>query len=402
VVLAVAAGTVSYFMRALHVDLPKPVVVSISQSNHPVRVFAGQGGFLFILPDGTLWRWVHPLGQNVGTFQPQQVGTNRDWVQATVTYPNAVGLRSDGTLWAWAVQDGEPSQVGSEHDWAEARAGGTFAIARKLDGSLWARSGNENLVQVGTNHDWKAISTGAPITSVLALRDNGTLWTWGEFSYFTNGIWSHTNNSFPIQICRESNWVGLSDGAWSGAHNQAGEWWSFFPFGSLPGANVPATSIGKLATSNSAMAALGPVFSTKWSFGMYDIQPGGTMWVTPWLSWPAIPSLTPPLRFGQRSDWVSVWGGSGTLVGLASDGTLWTWGIDFGQERHYDFGERVSVAKAAISNTFGARPGSAPYDEFQGHQPQKEPRPLLRVAITNSAGENLPSPNLNRNRNPHP
>jgi hypothetical protein len=400
--LAVGTGAVVYVIRALHVDLPKPVVVSISQSNHSVRVFAGQGGFLFIMPDGALWRWVHPLGQYAGAFQPQQVGTNRDWVQASVINPNAVGLRSDGTLWAWAVQDGEPTQVGSEHDWAEGCAGGTFAIARKLDGTLWARSGHENLAQVGTNHDWKAISTGAPITSVLALRDNGTLWTWGEFNFFTNGMWSHTNNSFPIQVCRESNWVGLSEGAWSGAHNQAGEWWSFFPFGSLPGADVPATAIGQLASSNTEMVALGPVFSTKWSFGMYDIQAGGTMWVTPLLSWLAIPSLTPPLRFGQRSDWVSVWGSSGTVVGLTSDGTLWTWGVDYGQERHYDFGERLDMAKAAISNSFAAKPRPGPYDEWGGYQPQKEPRPLLRLAVTNSAEWNFPSPNLDRNRNLNP
>jgi hypothetical protein len=126
------------------------------------------------------------------------------------------------------------------------------------------------------------------------------------------------------------------------------------------------------------------------------------MWVTPLLSWLAIPSLTPPLRFGQRSDWVSVWGSSGTVVGLTSDGTLWTWGVDYGQERHYDFGERLDMAKAAISNSFAAKPRPGPYDEWGGYQPQKEPRPLLRLAVTNSAEWNFPSPNLDRNRNLNP
>jgi ABC-type transport system involved in multi-copper enzyme maturation permease subunit len=408
VLLAAVAGAVLCAIRALHVDLPKPVVVLISQSNHPLRVFAGQGGFLFILPDGTLWRWVHPWGQQAGIFPPQQVGTNRDWVQASVMNTNAVGLRSDGTLWAWAVQDEEPSQVGSDHDWVEARASGNLIIARKRDGTLWANGSYGNpvngafsgqiigtqgqsivavptgmMVQVGTNRDWKAISTTASSAGVLVLRADQTLWTWGDVSIFANGIWSRAYSTLPVQVCRESNWIGLSDGFWGSARNQAGEWWSFEPFACPPGADVPVSAIGQLASSNSAMAALGPVFSANWSFGMYDIQPGGTMWATPLLSWPVVPPLTPPVRFGRRSDWVSVWGGSGTIVGLTSDATLWTWGIDYGQERHFEFGERLGMVKAAISNAFGSTSRPPPYDEWQGYQPQKEPRPLLRLSVTN-------------------
>jgi hypothetical protein len=391
VVLAAGTGLLVYINRILRVDPPKPVIVSISQSNQPVRFFGGQGGFLLIMPDGTLWRWVYPMGQQSVTFQPQQVGTNRNWVQASLMFPNAAGLRSDGSLWTWAVLDGEPIQVGAEHDWVEARAGRNLLIARKLDGTLWARNNKEILAQVGTNRDWKAINTGFN-ANVLALRADGTLWTWGDFVYFVNGTWSGTNFLSPTQVCLESNWVSLSDGLWSGARNQAGEWWSFYPFRSLPGAKVPAAATGQLAFSNSTMAALGPFFNSKWSFGMYDIQPGGTMTVTPLLSWPAsAPSLTPAIRFGQRTDWISVWGGAGTLIGLSADGSLWTWGLDFGQQRHYSLGERLDIAKTVIAVALGAAPRRGQYDEWGGYQPQKEPRLLLRMVVTNTAGGNSPS-----------
>jgi hypothetical protein len=419
VLLTVGAGAVIYAIRALRVKLPDPVVVSISRSNYPVRVYAGHGGFFFILPDGALWRWVRPWGQTTTLFQPQQVGTNRDWVQASLVDRNAVCLRSDGTLWAWAVQDEEPSQVGSEHDWVEGCAGANFTIARKRDGTLWAKGAYENLgiglnpqswigsgsstyptmVQVGTKHDWKAISTGASSASVLALRADGTLWTWGDLNFYAYGRWSHTNNPFPVQVCSESNWVGLSDGLSSSARNQAGEWWSMYPFRGLPGADVAVAGLGQLCSSNEAIAAFGPFFNTNWSWGMYDIHPGGTMWVAPY-SWPLTPPLAPPLRFGRRSDWISVWGGAGTLIGLTSDGTLWTWGTDYGQERHYDFGEKVDKVKVAISNALGTRPRPGMYDEWGGYQPQKEPRPLLRLAVTNSAGGNSLS-NLNLRPNLH-
>jgi ABC-type transport system involved in multi-copper enzyme maturation permease subunit len=405
--LAVGAGAVLWAMRAFHVDLPDPVVVSISRGNQPLRVFAGQGGFLFILPDGTLWRWVHPLGRDTTLFHPEQIGTNRDWVQASVMFPYAVGVRSDGTLWAWKVLAEEPIQVESSPDWVEARRGGNLILARKRDGTLWGRGdsgylGNgpapavvangqarpmgrvmiHGMQQVGTNHDWKAISAGGSSAGVLALRENGTIWTWGDFNILAGGTWFHTNNPFPIQVCRESNWVSLNDGAWSGARNQMGEWWTFFPFSGFPGVDTPVSAIGQLTSSNSAIAALGPVFRTGWNFGMYDLHPGGTIWAAP-LSWPWVPSLAQPFRFGQRSDWNSVWGGSGTLLGLTSDGTMWTWGLDFGQERHYDFGERLDLAKLAISNAFASKPTPGSYDEWQGHQAQKEPRPLLRLTVTN-------------------
>jgi hypothetical protein len=126
---------------------------------------------------------------------------------------------------------------------------------------------------------------------------------------------------------------------------------------------------------------------------MYDIQPGGTMTVTPLSSWPAsAPSLSTPVRFGQRTDWISVWGGAGTLIGLSSDGSLWTWGIDFGQERHYNLGERLDIAKKAIANALGAAPRPGQYDEWGGYQPQKEPRMLLRMVVTNSRVETLAVP----------
>jgi ABC-type transport system involved in multi-copper enzyme maturation permease subunit len=413
VLLAVGAAAVAYAIRALRVDTPKPVVVSISQSSHPVRVFPGQGGFLFILSDGTLWRWVRPWGwaPQAGIIQPQQVGTNRHWVQAALDNPNAVALRADGTLWAWEIQTQEPIQVGSDQDWVQACAGANFVLARKRDGTLWDKGAYENLgigpapngfyygyngrsfrgdspvmAQVGTNRDWKAISTGGSSANVLALRADGTLWTWGNFFFFKHGMSFHTNNPVPTQICRESNWVAFSDGSSRSALNQAGQWWSFFPFTGLAGPDVPVAAIGRLISSNDDMAAFGPFFSTQWNYAAYEIRPGGTIWVTPMApySWPLLSPVAPPLRFGRRSDWISVWGTSGTLLGLTSDGTLWTWGTDYGQQWHPDFGERLGVVKAAISNAFGATSPAWQYDQWGGYRTRKEPRPLLRLLLTNS------------------
>ena len=398
--LSAGAGVVLCVARALHVDLPKPVVVSLSQSNNPVRVFPGRSGFLFILPDGSLWRWVHSgWGQPAVISQPQQVGTNHDWVQASVANTNAVALRSDGTLWSWSVSRDEPRQIGSGHDWVEARAGPDFSLARKRDGTLWAWGANagdqlgngpgpnrRDPVQVGTNRDWAAISTGPIVSSALAVRANGTLWAWGMSLYMTRGgTWSRFTNAAPVQICRESNWVGLGQGLANTARNQAGALWNFYPFNSLPDADLPVAMIGQLVSSNPAPVTLGLLFNTNWGQAIYETKSNGTLWATP-MVWPQMNApLAPPFRVGQRSDWLSVWGNYQTLIGLTSDGTLWAWGVDQGQARHLDFGDRLGVVKDKLSELLG---GKLPFnvgDQWGGYQPQKTPRPLLRLAGTNSA-----------------
>jgi ABC-type Na+ efflux pump permease subunit len=402
VVLAAGAGLVLYLIRALRVDPPKPVVVSISQSNNPMQVFAGPSGFLFILPDGSMWRWLRQgwvPGPTSIASQPQRVGTNCDWVQASLgNAANGAGVRSDGTLWAWSAVRQEPRQVGSGQDWVEARAGADFFLARQRDGTLWAWGGNSynqlgngsgpdlsEPAQVGTNRDWTAIHAAAFVPGALALRADGTLWGWGMLNYVSRGTWCSTTNLVPTQICRESNWVGFSEGLGNIVRNQAGALWSFYPFNGIPDPDLPAAALGQLISSNAPSAALGLLFNTDWTQASYETQSNGTLWTTPW-SWTRITQpLTPPLRYGLRSDWVSVWGTYQTMIGLTSDGTLWTWGMDFGQERHLGFGDRLGVVKERISEALGNKPRWNSGDIWGGYHPQKEPRPLLRLAGTNGS-----------------
>jgi hypothetical protein len=286
------------------------------------------------------------------------------------------GLRSNGTLWEWSEAK-NPSQVGGDTDWANISANSKFIFALKRNGTLW-KGGAQGMKKLGANNDWKAISSRAAFSTTLVLRSNGTLWTLGDFVYSTGGIWTNTSNSLPVQLCQESNWVSLGDSFWSGARNQTGECWTFYPMHNLPGDDLPVASLGQLASEKATAIALGPFFTENWAWARYELRPDGTIWVTPLtMSWP-LTANGATVRFGERSDWTSLWGGTGTLIGQTSDGTLWTWGLDYGQERHYDFSERLSLARTAVSNAIGSRVGSLGEDEWQGHQPQKVPRPLIR------------------------
>ena len=109
-----------------------------------------------------------------------------------------VGLRGDGTLWAWRYQNpatGEsvPSklvQVGQDRDWVGVAGYGSLA-ALKADGSLW-RSNLPDIFQeksslatkppirLGTHNDWTAV--GSLMGGIVSLAADGSLWYWWDWA----------------------------------------------------------------------------------------------------------------------------------------------------------------------------------------------------------------------------
>jgi hypothetical protein len=395
--LVVLGCLVLYDKLAQRSHFPKPLAISITQSNIPLQIFefpSDPNVVYFILPDGSLWSW----GGRVGAFPPRRVGTNGDWVQMSVDR-DAVGVRSDGTIWTWSRGNEQPRQIGAGHDWVEVRAGSGFNIARNRDGKLWAwGNNNENQLGngpgpgrpdgmwVGTNSDWKAIRVAG--SQVLALRGDGTLWTWGSLAYFSRGTWFSTNYPLPIRYCAESNWTELTGKRPTLAHNQNGETWNVSSLTNMPGPGVPIASINALESSHSAMVTSGPLYATNWTRAKYELQSNGTLWATPeainWLQPNTVTTLGPPVRIGLRSDWTGIWSvGDHAMIGETSDGVLWTWGMDFGQESHWTqvFVERADIIKAFVGAIFGKSFTSYVFAYSLPHEypAQKEPRALLRL-----------------------
>jgi hypothetical protein len=159
----------------------------------------------------------------------------------------------------------------------------------------------------------------------------------------------------------------------------SGELWE--PFHAPPNADVSAASILRLVVSNSVPGR----FATTWCGGpaICELRSDGTLWEraqplgyysgTPMGEW---------RRLGKRSDWAGLWGAGGTALGLTGDGTLWTWGIEPGRQQAPDFLSRLKLAQNRLRGVFG--PGPRPM--LRGYTPayQKQPRPLMRLVLTNS------------------
>ena len=183
-----------------------------------------------IKTNGTLWSWgmneYGQLGHNERTqySSPKQVGTDTTWSKLTQGYWNIHAIKTDGSMWTWGhthygtlgdntnVQKSSPVQIGTATDWAEVNSAYLHTLALKTNGELWMW-GNNNQgqnglnepdvwrsapIQVGTDTNWAAVSTGH--RGSTARKTDGTLWTWGWNEKGELGHNDVNDRSSPTQV----------------------------------------------------------------------------------------------------------------------------------------------------------------------------------------------------------
>jgi hypothetical protein len=276
-------------------------------------------------------------------------GTNQDWVDLTGGFAYTLGLQRDGTVLGW-----------------ESNYGGAGAPIA--------------LTPVGTNFLWRAISALGPFC--IGVSSDGRLWTWERRGSFPLTF------SQPVQESTITNWIGVADErfAWS----SSGELWG--------------TPVARLNSPNAIQGrfALGSVVheirsdSTLWAIGepgqpMFRqlVDGGASFSAAGHRSGPNRNGLPPDARkfqwrkVGNRSDWVSIWGAYDIYFGLTSDGTVWVWGSDWGQQPIETMKDKLNRLWEEIRDRFQASPRGA---GIMGARPlvmltqpyQDEPRPLMR------------------------
>tara|TARA_R100000152_G_C6775507_1_gene203955 strand:- start:1275 stop:2507 length:1233 start_codon:yes stop_codon:yes gene_type:complete len=279
------------------------------------------------------------------------------------------------TGWAWGEQDyGElgansggtryasPHQIGTDITWSEFGMrnpygdGKSQALWIKSDGTMWSAGRNKygilglnsptnqmrsSPTQIGTDTDW-ATATGATL-SKIAIKTDGTMWTWGRNYYGSFGRTNADPNYFyrssPIQL--PGTWSNVQascvgnlstvlatkpDGTLWGWGRQAD--------GQL-GQNQPS---GANYSSPVQIPAPGPPSTTwqtergKFSAGgkcCYMINTDDELWITGEGSWGRSGTnnetqYSSPVQV--PGTWSYIEGGSGNGYGIRTDGTLWSWG----------------------------------------------------------------------------
>jgi alpha-tubulin suppressor-like RCC1 family protein len=198
------------------------------------QISAGSYHSAAVRRNGTVWSWgggfAGKLGDNstVNKSSPVSVvGGFTDWVQVStsVNGDHSLGVRANGTAWAWgfatAGQLGTNSVgtrcspelvVGGFNNWAQVSAGGNHSLGLRANGTAWAwgsggsgRLGDNTTTAksspvsvVGGFTNWCQISAGA--THSMGLRQNGTLWAWGSSASGALGDGNITSQSSPVSV----------------------------------------------------------------------------------------------------------------------------------------------------------------------------------------------------------
>lgn len=207
------------------------------------QVSCGSNHSAAIKSDGTLWVWgdnsAGQIGDNtvVAKSSPiQTIAGGINWSIVSCGAQNTGAIKTDGTLWAWgtgsfgklgdgtAVSKSSPIQViPGATTWRTVAYGNNNAAATKTDGTLWLW-GNGLAGQLGDN---TAVSKSSPVqtitaatnwsyavplnTSVIALKTDGTIWTWGGNTNGQLGDNTTVAKSSPVQIIGGgTNWTYIS------------------------------------------------------------------------------------------------------------------------------------------------------------------------------------------------
>ncbi len=229
---------------------------TVTNRSTPVTTFAGGtnwkqvscGGYFTaaIKTDGTLWTWGNnlysQLGDGTGTRRSTPVTTfagGTNWEQVSCGYAHVAAIKTDGTLWTWGRNENS-GQLGDNtitpkstpvttflggNNWKQVNSGASNVIAIKNDGTLWTW-GRNNSGQLGNNTvtnrstpvttfaggtNWKQVSAGYNHTA--AIKTDGTLWTWGSNSYGIVGDNTTTQRNTPVTtFAGGNNWKQVSAG----------------------------------------------------------------------------------------------------------------------------------------------------------------------------------------------
>ncbi len=212
------------------------------------QISTGSSSTFALKNDGTVWAWGYNEGNlGDGKYQtsrklPVQVkdylgtGYLTDITQIVAGYRHTVALKSDGTVLNWGsnkygglgdntnigkytpVPVRDPSGIGCLTGIVQVWAGKYYTVALKNDGTVWTWGYNgSGQLGNGTTTDAKLpiqvkdssgignltgivqISAGQG-DHIVALKEDGTVWTWGENSDGQLGNNTKINTNLPVQV----------------------------------------------------------------------------------------------------------------------------------------------------------------------------------------------------------
>ena len=339
---------------------------------------------------GTLWLWGYnqysQLGDNTFTNRSSPVQTvsgGTNWRLVNSGWYHTTAIKTDGTLWLWGRNDngglGDNSRtrrsspvqtVAAGTNWRLVSGGYYHTAAIKTDGTLWtwgrgsdgqlgdntiaSKSSPVQTVSGGTN--WKFVSAAADYT--MAIKTDGTLWTWGYNGNGQLGDNTFTNRSSPVQtVAGGSTWKSVN----GFQHHTAGIktdgtlWlWGLNGYGQLGDNSItvrtsPVQTVSGGSTWKSVVCGLRATAAIKtngqlWTWGVGSDGSLGNNAITH--------RSSPVQTVAGGTNWKSVDAGHILMAAIKTDGTLWAWGSNgVGQNGDNSTTKRSSPVQTVAGGT---------------------------------------------------
>lgn len=330
-------------------------------------ISASRNGNCVVADNGSLWSWGNNTSGELGIGVtggirniPTQTGSDQDWKPVSEKTAIQIALKNDGSLWSWGLNNfgqlghgnttniNSPTMIGTASDWKSVYGGKNqeFAIAIKNNGTLWSWGRNDYgglglgdtairtvPTQIGSDTNWEKIAVGAYFA--LGIKTDGTLWTWGDNGSGQLGFGDFANRVSPTQVGTANDWNSIYCGYNHaiGVKNDGSIWvWGYNGYGQLGlGDAVNRNAPVQLTSMNGIQKIATSLDST------YFIKTDGTLWVCGRNNYGQLglsdySDRNTPTQLGVENNWQDISGGFYHALALKSDGTLWSWGYNnYGQ-----------------------------------------------------------------------
>ncbi|HTV11334.1 MAG TPA: hypothetical protein VME20_05665 [Acidimicrobiales bacterium] len=363
-----------------------PSTTVVNAARPEVLQLAGGGYSAYaVAKDGSVWAWGDDIEGQLGdgtdfgiSLVPVRVLRLPGAVAVVASANSAFALQDNGSVWAWGddaigelgtgkepFTSGIPVRVRDLDHIALLAAGDLSVYALRQDGTVWAWGNNafgqlgrgtgtlesDVPIEVSGLSDVEGLAAGE--NTAFALRRDGTVWAWGDGTF---GELARPGgpgaDSAPLEVPQLTQVSAIAASTYTAfALNADGTVasWGDGSFGQLGNGNCkPASAACPLSSEPTRVSMLNHVTAiSAGGYAAYALESDGSVWAWGYGAYGQLgngstSSSDVPVRVVGLRHVVAIAGGGNAAYALESDGSVWAWGYGaYGQLGNGTFSSSV-------------------------------------------------------------